>query len=165
MSYNSFNKIFILGRLGRQPELRYSNAGNPVVRFSVATNERLKGAGGQVEEHTEWHRIVVFGAAAEHCSKILKQGSLVFIEGKVRSRKYQDKDNQERFTTEIIADTVHFLDSSAAGGGEPAALPKGARDEKPAGTPKAKSNPDAEFNNAISDALKGAPDDDGDLPF
>ncbi len=164
MAYNSFNKIFILGRLGRAPELRYSNSGNPIARFSVATNERFKGTNGQPEEHTEWHRIVVFGAAAENCSKTLKQGSFVFVEGKVRTRKYQDRDNNERFTTEIIADMVHFLDSSA-GGGETGGGPRQPREEKSMGKDEKKGTSEAEFNNAISEAIKDIPEDDGDLPF
>jgi len=160
-NYNSFNKIFILGRLGRAPELRYSNAGNPVARFSVATNERFKGANGQPEEHTEWHRVVVFGPAAENCSKVLKQGSFVFVEGKVRTRKYQDRDNNERFTTEIIAEMVHFLDSFS-GGSEPSGAPRPPREEK---KDARKGSPEADFNNAISEAIKDIPEDDGDLPF
>ncbi len=164
MAYNSFNKIFILGRLGRAPELRYSNSGNPVVRFPVATNERFKSANGQSEEHTEWHRIVVFGAAAENCAKMLKQGSFVFVEGKVRTRKYQDRDNNERFATEIIADMVHFLDSFSSGG-EPGGGPRPPREEKNAPKGEKKAGPEAEFNNAISQAIKDVPEDDGDLPF
>jgi len=160
MAYNSFNKIFILGRLGKAFELRYSTAGNPITKFSVATNERLKGTGGQPEEHTEWHRAVVFGAQAENCSKFLKSGSLVFIEGKLRTRKYTGKDNEEKFFTEVICDTIHFLDSLGQGGGEPQ---KGAERtyQKNDATPKSKED---EFNSAVSDALKEAPEEE-DLPF
>jgi len=167
MAYSSFNKIFILGRLGRAPELRYSNSGNPVTRFSVATNERFKGTGGQPEEHTEWHRVVVFGIPAENCSKFLKQGSFVLVEGKLRTRKYQDKDNNERFSTEVIADMVHFLDPASAGGeggGRGAPRPDEERPAAPKGGAK-KGGAEENFNNALSDAIKGAPDDDGDLPF
>ncbi|HOW52800.1 MAG TPA: single-stranded DNA-binding protein [bacterium] len=161
MAFNSFNKIMILGRLGRAPELKYSTAGNPITKFTVATNERLKGTGGQAEEHTEWHKVVVFGAAAENCSKFLKQGSLVFVEGKLRTRKYTDKDNVEKYFTEVISDTVHFLDAGGgeAGGGKEA--PRGEERSYQKSGPKAK---EAEFNSALSDAIKGAPDDD-DLPF
>jgi single-strand DNA-binding protein len=167
MAFNSFNKILILGRLGRAPELKYSTAGNPITKFSVATNERLKGTGGQPEEHTEWHKVVVFGAAAENCSKFLKQGSLVFVEGKLRTRKYTDKDNVEKYFTEVISDTVHFLDGAAGSGGGEAGgggkeAPRGEERTYQKSAPKGKED---EFNGALSDAIKGAPDGDDDLPF
>lgn len=162
MAFNSFNKILILGRLGRAPELKYSTAGNPITKFTVATNERIKGTGGQQEEHTEWHKVVVFGAAAENCSKFLKQGSLVFVEGKLRTRKYTDKDNVEKYFTEVISDTVHFLDGAGGGEGGGREAPRGEERSYQKSSPKAKED---EFNGALSDAIKGAPDGDDDLPF
>lgn len=161
MAYSSFNKIFLLGRLGKAPELRYSTAGNPITKFSVATNERVKGAGGQVEEHTEWHKVVVFGASAENCSKFLKQGSLVFVEGKLRTRKYTDKDNVEKYFTEVIADMVHFLDAGGEPGGGGKETPRVEERVYQKSGPKTKED---EFNGAISDALKEAPEEE-DLPF
>jgi len=162
MAYSSFNKIFILGNLGQTPELRYSNAGNPVTRFSVATHERFRSAGGEDEDHTEWHRIVVFGTAAENCSKFLKKGSLVLVEGKLRTRKYYDKDKNERFVTEVIADMVHFLD---LGGGERNVLRQHSDDETSQKETGKKEPSEKAFNNALAEAIKDIPSDDGDLPF
>ena len=110
----SLNKVMIIGRLGREPELKYTQSGSPVCTFSVATDESYTDNSGQKVEKAEWHRIVVFQKAAENCSQYLAKGSLVFIEGKLETRKWQD-----RFVTEIKAQRVQFLDRKADGNGQP----------------------------------------------
>lgn len=112
------NKAMIIGRLGREPELKYTQSGSPVCTFSVATDESYTDNSGQKVEKTEWHRIVVFQKAAENCSQYLGKGSLVFIEGKLETRKWQDQQGQDRFVTEIKAQRVQFLDRKADGDGQ-----------------------------------------------
>ena len=110
------NKVILLGRLGQDPDLKYSASQYPVARFSLATGERRKdSASGQYVDHTEWHNIVTFSKTAENCSKFLKKGSEVYIEGKLQTRKWQDKEGKDRYTTEIIANTVQFVGAKASG--------------------------------------------------
>ena len=110
------NKVILLGRLGQDPDLKYSASQYPVARFSLATGERRKDtASGQYVDHTEWHNIVTFAKTAENCSKFLKKGSEVYIEGKLQTRKWQDKEGKDRYTTEIIANTVQFVGAKASG--------------------------------------------------
>ena len=103
------NKVILLGRLGKDPELRFTPNQVPVCNFTFATGERRKDATGQWVEHTEWHNIVTFGKTAENCSNYLKKGREAFIEGRIQTKKYQDKQGQDRWRTEIIADTVQFI--------------------------------------------------------
>ena len=109
------NKVMIIGRLGRDPELRYSQSGSPVCTLNIATDESYTDNSGQKVEKAEWHRIVVFQKAAENCSQYLAKGSLVFIEGRLETRKWQDQQGQDRFATEIKAQRVQFLDRKADG--------------------------------------------------
>jgi len=106
---SGLNKVMLIGRLGRDPEIRYSSNNTPICNFSLATSEKVR-KGDNFEEKTEWHRIVVFGNQAENASKFLKKGSLVFVDGKIQSRTYQDKDGNERNVVEIIANSLNFLD-------------------------------------------------------
>ena len=106
---SSLNKVMLIGRLGRDPETRYSANNTPICNFSLATSDRIR-KGDTFEEKTEWHRIVVFGSQAENASKFLKKGSFVFVEGKIQSRTYQDKEGNERTVVEIIANSLNFLD-------------------------------------------------------
>lgn len=105
----SVNKVLLVGNLGKDPEVRYTKSGHPVANFSVATTDKWQGKDGNTEERTEWHRIVVWGKAAENCGKYLAKGSSVYIEGRLQTNKYEDKDGNERQTTEINAQTVQFL--------------------------------------------------------
>ena len=114
---SGLNKVMLIGRLGRDPEIRYSSNSTPICNFSLATSERVR-KGDNFEEKTEWHRIVVFGNQAENASKFLKKGSLVFVDGKIQSRTYQDKDGNERSVFEIIANSLNFLDPKDNMGGQ-----------------------------------------------
>lgn len=104
------NKVMIIGHLGRDPELRYTQSGSPIATLNVATDESYQDRDGNKVERTEWHRVVVFQRAAENCSQYLSKGSLVFVEGRLQTRKWQDQQGQDRYTTEIKADRVQFLD-------------------------------------------------------
>lgn len=111
------NKAMIIGRLGRDPELRYSQDGKPVCTMSAATDESYTDRNGQKVDRTEWHRIVVYGKTAETCAHYLGKGSLVFVEGSLQTRQWKDQQGQERFTTEIRAQRVQFLDRKKEGDG------------------------------------------------
>lgn len=104
------NKVMLIGRLGQDPEVRYTQQGTPIANFSVATDESYTDRDGARQERTEWHRIVVFERQAENCANYLGKGSLVYIEGKLQTRKWQDQQGQDRYTTEIRAQRVQFLD-------------------------------------------------------
>lgn len=106
----SVNRAIIIGRMGRDPEMRFTPSGQAVANFSIATDETYTGKDGQKVEKTEWHRIVVWGKQAEFCGNYLSKGRLVYIEGKIETRKWVDKDGVEKYTTEIKADRVQGLD-------------------------------------------------------
>ena len=114
------NKVLIIGRLGADPELRYTQSGSPVASLRIATDESYTDKDGNRVERTEWHRVAVFQRAAENCNQYLRKGSLVYVEGKLSTRKWQDQNGQERYTTEIRADRVQFLDRKEGGGQKPA---------------------------------------------
>lgn len=105
----SVNKVILIGNLGRDPEMRATQGGGQVATLNLATSERRKDREGNWTDHTEWHRVVAFGKTAENIGKYCKKGKQVFIEGRLSTRKWQDKDGQDRWTTEIVADQVRFL--------------------------------------------------------
>ena len=111
------NKVMIIGRLGRDPELRYTQSGSPVASLNVATDESYTDRDGNKVERTEWHRVSVFQRQAENCANYLSKGSLVYVEGSMQTRKWQDQQGQDRYTTEIKAQRVQFLDRKGAGQG------------------------------------------------
>jgi single-strand DNA-binding protein len=113
---SSVNKAILLGRLGADPELRFTPNQTPVCTLKLATNDRRKGADGEWSEHTEWHTVVAFGKTAENCNQYLKKGRMAYIEGRIQTRKWQDQDGKDRYWTEIIANTVQFI------GGRPEGL-------------------------------------------
>lgn len=106
----SVNKVIILGNLGADPEARSTASGQIVVNFNVATNERwTKKATGQPEERTEWHKVVVWGRLAELCRDYLAKGRTVYVEGRLQTRKWEDREGHTRYTTEIVAQTIQFI--------------------------------------------------------
>ena len=104
------NKVMIIGRLGRDPELRYTQSGSPVATLNVATDESYTDRDGNKVDRTEWHRVSVFQRQAENCANFLAKGSLIYVEGSLQTRKWQDQQGQDRYTTEIKAQRVQFLD-------------------------------------------------------
>lgn len=109
---SGINKVIVVGRLGQDPEVRYTQGGQAVCNFSVATSESWNDKEGQRQEKTEWHRIVVWGKIAEICSQYLGKGRQVYVEGRLQTRQWDDKDGNKRYTTEIVANTVQFLDKA-----------------------------------------------------
>lgn len=112
----ALNKVQIIGNIGATPELRYTGARTPVCNLRVATNEKWRDKQGNLQEHTEWHRVTIWGAKAEACAKFLDKGRQVFVEGRLRTRPWTDKQGVERFTTEIVATDVQFLDRPKTAG-------------------------------------------------
>ena len=114
------NKVILVGNLGQDPETRYMPSGSAVTNFTVATNESWKDKQtGEQKERTEWHRVAMFNRLAEIAAEYLRKGSQIYIEGKLRTRKWQDRDGNERYTTEIIADEMQMLGGRGGGGSVP----------------------------------------------
>ena len=113
----SVNKVIIVGNVGRDPELRYTQSGQPVASFSIATNERFKDKDGNWKDRTEWHRIVAWARLAEICGEYLRKGSQVYVEGRIQTRDWEDKEGNKRQTTEIIALSMQMLGRRGEGGG------------------------------------------------
>jgi len=146
----SVNKVIIVGNVGRDPETRYMPSGDAVTNISVATSDRYKDKQtGEMKENTEWHRIAFFGKLAEIAGQYLKKGSQVYVEGRLRTRKWTDQSGQEKYSTEIIADSMQMLGARMAGSGD-------------AAEPSSRSNPTDSTSNQAPAGL-GAMDDD--IPF
>jgi single-strand DNA-binding protein len=115
----SVNKVILIGNLGKDPETRYLPSGDAVTNITLATTESWKDKkSGDKQEHTEWHRVSFFGRQAEVAGEYLKKGSPVYIEGRIRTRKWQDKEGQDRYSTEIVADRMQLLGGRGSGGAE-----------------------------------------------
>ena len=125
------NRVMIIGHLGADPELRYTQSGTPVATLRIATDESYIDRNGNRVDRTEWHRAIVFQKAAEHCNQYLGKGSLVYVEGKLTTRKWQDQNGQDRYSTEIRADRVQFLDRKENGGQKPAQRQEQRQDSYP----------------------------------
>jgi len=110
---SGINKVILVGRLGNDPEIRYTQSGAGVANFNIATSENWTDRDGQRQERTEWHRIVVWGKMAETCAQYLAKGRQVFVEGRLQTRQWDDKEGNKHYTTEVIANTVQFLDRGA----------------------------------------------------
>lgn len=120
----SLNKVLLIGNLGKDPEVRYMPNGEAVANFSIATTESWKGKDGSKQDRTEWHNIVMYRKLAEIAGQYLKKGSSVYLEGKLQTRKWQDKNGQDRYTTEILADEMKMLGGKTTGdGGQQQASP------------------------------------------
>lgn len=113
----SVNKVILIGNLGQNPELKMTGTGQGVCNLNIATNEAWTDKNGVKQEKTEWHRVVVFGKLAELCNQYLVKGRQVYLEGKLQTRQWQDKEGQTKYTTEVVAQTVQFLGGQAAGAG------------------------------------------------
>lgn len=122
----SVNKAILIGHVGKTPEVRYTQGGAPVANFSLATNETWTGNTGEKQERTDWHRIVAWRKLAEFCQEYIQKGALLYIEGRIRTRSYDDRDGTKRYITEIEAQNITMLDKKMGGGreaGEPGDIP------------------------------------------
>ena len=132
----SVNKVILIGNLGADPETRYLPSGDAVTNIRIATTDTWKDKSGEKQEHTEWHRVAFFGKTAEIAGEYLKKGSPVYIEGRIRTRKWQDKEGQERFSTEIVADRMQLLGGRGGGAESMATAREPAVASASAGAPK-----------------------------
>ena len=147
----SLNRVMLMGNLGADPELRYTQSQAPVCTMRIATTERRKGQDGQWTDYTDWHTVVAWGKTAENCSQYLQKGRQIFVEGRLQTRKWQDQTGNNRYTTEVVASNVQFI-GGRGGEGKPAAGENGA----------------ASYDAPPSDSLPPAapvPFDDDDIPF
>jgi len=141
------NKAIILGSLGQDPDIRYTAGGAAVANISIATNEQWKDKeSGEMQERTEWHRVVFFGRLAEIVGEYLRKGSQVYVEGRIQTRKWQDKEGQDRYTTEIIADQMQMLGGRGQAGEMPDNFEKR---PAPAASQSATPRPEPEFDDDI----------------
>src|SRR5512137_2045929 len=154
----SVNKVILIGNLGRDPETRYTADGAAITNITIATSDRWKDkASGEMKESTEWHRVAFFGRLAEIAGEYLKKGRPVYVEGRLRTRKWQDKDGQDRYTTEIVAENMQMLGSrEGMGGGAPDF--EGGSEEPRAPARSAPSKPAAKPASSMADM-------DDDIPF
>lgn len=162
----SVNKVILMGNLGRDPEVRYLPSGDPVANITIATSSRYKGKTGEMVEETEWHRVTFFGRLAEIASQYLKKGRPVYVEGRIKTRKYTDKDGVEKFATDIIASEMQLL-GGREGMGEPShgddegGYSRQAPAARPATAPARQAPPAATPARPAS----GFDDMDDDIPF
>ena len=112
----SLNKVMLIGNLGKDPEVRYTAAGTAVASFSVATSEKFKNKNGEWEEKTEWHNVTLWARLAEIAGEYLAKGKTVYIEGRLQTRKWQDRDGKDRYTTEIVGEKMQMLSGKGEGG-------------------------------------------------
>ena len=148
----SVNKVILIGNLGRDPETRYTTGGDAVTNLRIATTETWKDKSGEKQEKTEWHTVVLFGRQAEIAGEYLKKGRPVYIEGRLQTRKYTDKEGVEKYSTEIVGDRMQLLGGREGGGGggdvefsggaAAASRSSGAASAKPGGGAPKKTNPD-----------------------
>lgn len=153
----SVNKAILVGRLGRDPETRYTSGGQAVANFTLATDETYKDRAGERQKRTEWHRVVLWGKLAEIAQQYLKKGMLVYVEGRIQTRQWEDKrDGQKRQTTEIVGTVMRMLTSRAEGAAAGAA-----------GAPSHGRSADAEFEGGpMPDDSSASPEiSDEDIPF
>jgi single-strand DNA-binding protein len=151
----SVNKVILLGNLGRDPEMRYTTDGSAVCNLNIATSDQWRDkSSGEKQERTEWHRIVLFGRTAEIAGEYLKKGRSVYIEGRLQTRKWTDKDGIERYTTEIVGDRMQLIGGGDRSGSSDAAF----NDNAPSSTQRTSAAP-------AGGAGKGVDDFDDDIPF
>jgi single-strand DNA-binding protein len=150
------NKVILVGTLGKDPETRYMPSGSAVTNLRIATNEQWKDKQtGEQQERTEWHSIAMFGRLAEIAAEYLRKGSQVYVEGKLRTRKWQDKEGKDRYTTEIVADEMQMLGGKGGGSGAGAAAGGMAAGAAGGGSGRA----------AVNDSGPPPGDFDDDIPF
>jgi single-strand DNA-binding protein len=150
----SVNKVILIGNLGTDPELKYTPSNRPLCNLSIATNEVFKDKSGQRQERTEWHRVTVWGEQAEHCSKYLNKGRSVYVEGRLQTRSWDDKEGKKRYSTDIVADRVVFLGGASGEGGP-----------RKSGRSWGEEGAQAPASEPAEQQSSGPPPGDDDIPF
>jgi len=160
----SVNKVILLGNLGRDPETRYTTGGDAVTNLNIATSEQWKDKSGEKQERTEWHRVVLFGRQAEVAGEYLKKGRSVYIEGRLQTRKYTDKDGVEKYSTEVIGDRMQLIGGSRESSGGDVEFNAGSGGGAPVRRESAGAGAPAGSKGAGA-AKKNVDDFDDDIPF
>lgn len=161
----SVNKVILIGNLGKDPEVRFTPGGQAVANFSVATSDSWTDKSGHKQERTEWHRIVVWGKLAELCGEYLKKGRQCYIEGRLQTREWTDKEGRKNYTTEVVASSVTFLggrEGAGAGGGSRGASSYGSRSSQPQQDYDSYGGPPAGLDDSGMGGVGGG---DDDIPF
>ena len=153
----SLNKVMLIGNLGKDPEVRYTAGGTAVASFSLATSEKFKNKSGDFEEKTEWHNITLWARLAEIAGEYLSKGKTVYIEGRLQTRKWQDKDGKDRYTTEIVGEKMQMLSGKGEGGGGGQG---GQGGQRPAARPAQQ-----DYNNQGSSYQEPVFNPDDEIPF
>jgi len=168
----SVNKVILLGNLGRDPETRYTTGGDAVTNLRIATTEQWKDKNGEKQERTEWHTVVLFGRQAEIAGEYLKKGRSVYIEGRLQTRKYTDKEGQEKYSTEVVADRMQLLGSGrdsggggGGGGGDDFSSERGGGGGGAARRPSGAASGGGTAGGSQGGARKTTDDFDDDIPF
>jgi single-strand DNA-binding protein len=162
----SVNKVILVGNLGRDPEIRYMPSGEPVANITIATSSKYKNKSGEMVEETEWHRVTFFGKLAEIVGQYLKKGRSVYVEGRIKTRKYTDKDGIEKYATDIIANEMQML-GGREGMGEPSGDDGGydSAPRRPAPAPRPAAAAPAARQAPPPRPASGFDDMDDDIPF
>ena len=147
----SLNKVMLIGNLGKDPEVRYTTSGTAVASFSLATSEKFKNKSGEWEEKTEWHNVTLWARLAEIAGEYLSKGKTVYIEGRLQTRKWQDRDGKDRYTTEIVGEKMQMLSGKGEGGGRQGGGGGG--------------RPDSQEHNSAPSYDEPAFNPDDDIPF
>ena len=155
----SVNKVILIGNLGRDPETRYTTGGDAVTNLRIATTDTWKDKAGEKQERTEWHTVVLFGRQAEIAGEYLKKGRPVYIEGRLQTRKWTDKEGVEKYSTEVVGDRMQLLGSREGGGGGDAEFAGGG------GSAKREGGGSAGAAKPAGAAKKNVDDFDDDIPF
>ncbi|MFY2560108.1 single-stranded DNA-binding protein [Corallococcus terminator] len=164
------NKVILIGNLGADPEVRFTPGGQAVANFRIATSESWLDKSGQKQERTEWHRIVVWGKLAELCGEYLKKGRQCYVEGRLQTREWMDKENRKNYTTEVVANAVTFLGGRDAGDGASGGGGGGRRQSGGGGQSRGMDNNDYGQPPPMDDGMGGPPSGGGgnnedDIPF
>lgn len=149
MSKGTVNKVILIGRLGKDPDMRYAPSGTAIANFNMATNQSTKDKDGNFTDHTDWHRVVAFGRTAEVAGEYLVKGKLVYIEGRLQTRSWEDKNGQKKYTTEVVCSNMQLLGS------------RGDNDAKVDTSPETEEVPD----DTATEKVTTEKEEGDDLPF
>jgi single-strand DNA-binding protein len=161
----SFNKITLVGNLGRDPELRYTPQGVAVCSFSMATNEKRRDKSGELQDLTTWFKVTLWRQQAENAAKYLTKGSPVYIEGRLRIEEWTDRDNNNRYTLDVQATDMQFIGSRSDGGGGGDYAPHHDEEATHSGPPVSSGGPSGSASSASAGSAAAAPAPDDDIPF
>lgn len=157
------NKVILIGNLGQDPELRYTGSGTAVCNLRLATNESYKDSNGEWVEKTEWHSVVAWARLAEICGEYLKKGSMIYIEGSLQTRSWEDRDGNTRYTTEVKAQEMQMLDSRGSNGGGASEYSAGGQSNRGSANRGPRQQNQNGGREVVADKDSFGPDDD--LPF